>query len=220
MKYSNWFLIRKASWQSLFLKKKKKNQGWVPGKPILESFPLKNLKPNRNMRVSHCAGSSLVVSAWSPPFSALFCEAGAGTLGNPSPRSPHVSVSWFLAGGDTGGRLTCRSKGEKGLGCFQLLSAFLPWPVIALVHSFFRNFWHPFAVVPARFQASVILCVSCSPHPASSVFDCIDYFWLCWVFAASRGLSLVAVWASRCRGFSLCRAQPLEWGFGSCGARA
>lgn len=118
----------------------------------------------------------------------------------------------FWQEGDTGGRLTCRSKGEKGLGCFQLLSAFLLWPAIALVRNFFRNFWHPFAVVPARFQVSVILCVSCSPHPASFIFDCIDYFWLCWVFAASRGLSLVAVWASRCRGFSLYRAQPLEWG--------
>jgi len=45
------------------------------------------------MWISHCAGSSLVVSASSPPFSALFCEAGAGTLRNPSPRSPHISVS-------------------------------------------------------------------------------------------------------------------------------
>ena len=63
-----------------------------------------------------------------------------------------------------------RSKGEKGLGCFQLPSTFLLWPAIALVCSFFRNFWHPFTVVPARFGVSVILCVSCSPHPASFVF--------------------------------------------------
>ena len=105
----------------------------------------------------------------------------------------HLSFCWFLAGGDSGGRLKHRSKGEKGLGCFQLLYAFLLWPAIALFCSFFRNFWQSFTVVPASFQVSVILCVFCSPHPASFVFYFIYYFWLCWVFAASRGLSLDAV---------------------------
>ena len=53
------------------------------------------------------------------------------------------------------------------------------------------------------------------------------YFWLCWVFVAARGLSLVeaswatlrcSAWASYCSGFSCCRAQAL--GFSSCGMRA
>ena len=44
------------------------------------------------------------------------------------------------------------------------------------------------------------------------------YLWLCWVFVAVRGLSLVAVsggcssllcWASHCDGFSRCRVQAL-----------
>ena len=39
------------------------------------------------------------------------------------------------------------------------------------------------------------------------------YFWLCWVFVAARGLSLVVTsggeWASHCGGFSCHRAQAL-----------
>ena len=117
------------------------------------------------MWISHCAGSSLVVSASSPPFSALFWEAGAGTLRNPSPRFPgHLSFCWFLAGGDAGGRLKCRSEGEKGLCCFQLLSAFLLWPAIALVCSFFRNFWHPLYHGPSQVPSiSYSECVLFSP---------------------------------------------------------
>ena len=52
------------------------------------------------------------------------------------------------------------------------------------------------------------------------------YFWLCWVFVAARGLSLVAVsggysrcsvQASLCGGFSGCRVWALgHLGFGSC----
>ena len=89
-----------------------------------------------------------------------------------------------------------RSKGEKGLGCFQLPSTFLLWPAIALVCSFFRNFWHPFTVVPARFGVSVILCVSCSPHPASFVFYLL-FLTLLGLRCLSRTLSSCSV------GFSL-----------------
>ena len=61
------------------------------------------------------------------------------------------------------------------------------------------------------------------------------YFWLRWVFAATHGLSLVAVsggysslrWllllrstGSRCTGFSSCGTQPLEHRLSSCGTRA
>ena len=63
------------------------------------------------------------------------------------------------------------------------------------------------------------------------------YFWLCWVFVAARGLSLVAARgatlrcgerASHCSGFSCCRARALGvWasvvaarGLSSCGSRA
>ena len=63
------------------------------------------------------------------------------------------------------------------------------------------------------------------------------YFWLHWVFAAVRKLSLVAEWgltlccgvrASHCGGFSSCRAQALgerasvvvACGLSSCGSRA
>ena len=63
------------------------------------------------------------------------------------------------------------------------------------------------------------------------------YFWLCWVFIAVHGLSLVAVSggysscgvrASHCSGFSCCRAQALgarasvvaARGLGSCGSHA
>ena len=51
-----------------------------------------------------------------------------------------------------------------------------------------------------------------------SFFIFIIYFWLCWVFIAGRGLSLVVVrgatlhcgaWASPCGGFSCCRALVL-----------
>ena len=68
------------------------------------------------------------------------------------------------------------------------------------------------------------------------------YFWLCWVFVAARGLSLVAaswgysslrcagisLWwllllrsmGSRCVGFSSCGSQALELRLSSCGAQA
>ena len=64
------------------------------------------------------------------------------------------------------------------------------------------------------------------------------YFWLCWVFVAARGFSLVAArggaplrcceWASQCGGFSCCRARALgarasvvvARGLSSCGSRA
>ena len=63
------------------------------------------------------------------------------------------------------------------------------------------------------------------------------YVWLCWVFVAARGLSLVAAsgatlrcgaWASHCGGFSCCGAQAVgaqasvvvARGLSSCGARA
>ena len=65
----------------------------------------------------------------------------------------------------------------------------------------------------------------------------IYYFWLCWVFVAARGLSLVAASgatlccgarASHCGGFSCCGAQAVGarasvvvvCGLSSCGARA
>ena len=50
-----------------------------------------------------------------------------------------------------------------------------------------------------------------------NLFICF-YFWLCWVFLAVHRLSLVwlagatldcGAWASRCRGFSCCRARAL-----------
>ena len=48
-------------------------------------------------------------------------------------------------------------------------------------------------------------------------FICLFNFWLCWVFVAARGLSLVAASGGysllRCAGFSL-------RGFSCCGARA
>ena len=65
----------------------------------------------------------------------------------------------------------------------------------------------------------------------------IYYFWLCWVFVAARGLSLVAASggyfrcsarASHCGGFSCCGARALSarvsvvvaHGLSSCGSRA
>ena len=55
------------------------------------------------------------------------------------------------------------------------------------------------------------------------------YFWLCWVFVAVRGLSLVAAsGASHCGGFSCCQSWALgaqasvavACGLSSCGSRA
>ena len=59
----------------------------------------------------------------------------------------------------------------------------------------------------------------------------IYYFWLCWVFVAVRGLSVVAASggatlrcsarASHCGGFSCCGAQAVErTGFSRCGTWA
>ena len=70
-----------------------------------------------------------------------------------------------------------------------------------------------------------------------NLFFFLIYFWLCWVFIAVHGLSVVVAsgvslhcgaWASHCSGFSCCRAQDLgAWasvvvarGLSSCGARA
>ena len=88
------------------------------------------------------------------------------------------------------------------------------------------------------------------PRPRSLFFFfkfiCLFYFWLCWVFVAAHGLSLVAASlrcgarASNCGGFSCCGAralgaqasvvvahglsscglQTLECRLSSCGARA
>lgn len=119
------------------------------------------------MWISDCAGDFFVVSASSPPFSMLFCEAGAGTPQNPFPRFPcQLASCWFLAVGEVGGRLKCTRKGEQGLCCFQLLSAFLLWP--ALVWSFLRNSWHQLYYGPNKVQVSIILCASCSRHLALS----------------------------------------------------
>lgn len=71
------------------------------------------------------------------------------------------------------------------------------------------------------------------------LFKLINYFWLCWVFIASRGLSLVAVlwllivvaccgaqalgtWALVVAGLGLssCGSLDLEHGLSSCGAQA
>ena len=55
------------------------------------------------------------------------------------------------------------------------------------------------------------------------------YFWLCWVFVAARGLSLVVASggtlrcgarASHCGGFSLQSMDSRRAGFSSCGSRA
>ena len=60
------------------------------------------------------------------------------------------------------------------------------------------------------------------------------YFWLCWNFAAARGLfsscgeqgvggllSCCGAWASHCSDFSCCKAQTLgTWGLSSCGSEA
>ena len=56
------------------------------------------------------------------------------------------------------------------------------------------------------------------------------YLWLCWVFVAARGLSLVAAsgatvccgaWASHCGGFSLLRSTgSRRAAFSSCDSRA
>ena len=80
-------------------------------------------------------------------------------------------------------------------------------------------------------------CVLWLPCPLALFFF---FFWLCWVFAAARGLSLVAesgiagailhcsAWASHCGGFSCCGVWALGMqasvvaarGLSSCGMRA
>ena len=84
------------------------------------------------------------------------------------------------------------------------------------------------------------LCTICSIFFFLILFYFISlflYFWLCWVFVAARGLSLVVVsratlcygtQASHCGGFSCCGAQALgaqasvvvACGLSSCGSRA
>ena len=64
----------------------------------------------------------------------------------------------------------------------------------------------------------------------NKLFVCLFiYFWLCWVFVAARGLSLVVVsggysllqcTGSRCAGFSSCGLWALERRLSSCGAQA
>ena len=76
---------------------------------------------------------------------------------------------------------------------------------------------------------------ACCLHSFYFLIICF-YFWLCWVFVAVRGLSLIAAskgysslrCAAYCRGFSCCRAQALgTWAsvvvarrLSSCGSRA
>ena len=124
------------------------------------------------MWVSNCAGCLFAVSASRPPFSALFCEAGPRALRNPFARlSGQLDSSWFLAVGDRGGRLKCRRQGEKGFCCFQLQSAFLLWPAIAPVCSFFRNFWHQLDHVPnpgPSINHTVCVCPVIPPAPPTT----------------------------------------------------
>ena len=93
--------------------------------------------------------------------------------------------------------------------------------------------WEPALIVGCS------LLVTENPFAVVSFLFFINlfYFWLCWVFIAVRGLSLVAAssatlccsaWASHCSGFCCCRARALgAWasvvaacGISSCGSRA
>ena len=67
-----------------------------------------------------------------------------------------------------------------------------------------------------------------SPPPTLGVFHFLffSFFWLCWVFTAAHGLSLVAAtldcgaWASHCGGFSSWSMSSRHSGFSSCSMRA
>ena len=80
------------------------------------------------------------------------------------------------------------------------------------------NAWPPSQGIPHHVEH---ICV----EQQEIFFLIFFYFWVCWVFSALQGLSLVlasqatlhfSAQASHCGGFSCCGAQALEQGLSSC----